>query len=127
MLSSRSAFRVSLPTGTLVVLLALIGWGLQYKTSLYYHIFHVSPEPPAKLLSDAERPATERCAVKSNGLASAVGKVRARNASYYCALAAGSYGNPTRDEDPLLLVPRVVISSFHHPRTRFFLRPPPLS
>jgi hypothetical protein len=126
MFSSRSARRVSLPVGTFSILLALIGWGLQYKTSLYYHLFQTSPDPPAKLLSDAERPSTGRSALTSDGLASVAGKVQARNASG-CVLVAGCDGNPTRDDESFLLVSRVVTSSFYRPRTRFFLRPPPLS
>ena len=50
------AHRARLPFGMLVLLLAVIGWGLEYKISLYRAIYLHSPSPlPAKLLSEAER------------------------------------------------------------------------
>jgi hypothetical protein len=50
---------VLLPLGLLMLSLAVFGWGLQYKLSLYQaknSIAHLTPE--AKLLSQKERPAT---------------------------------------------------------------------
>jgi hypothetical protein len=50
---------VLLPLGLLMLSLAVFGWGLQYKLSLYQaknSIAHSTPE--AKLLSQKERPAT---------------------------------------------------------------------
>ena len=49
---------VFLPLGLLMLSLAVFGWGLQYKLSLYQgkgSIAHLTPE--AKLLSQKERPA----------------------------------------------------------------------
>lgn len=48
-----------LPLGLLMLSMAVFGWGLQYKLSLYKSkdsISHLAPE--AKLLSQKERPAT---------------------------------------------------------------------
>ncbi len=50
---------VLLPLGLLMLSMAVFGWGLQYKLSLYqskHSIAHCAPE--AKLLSQKERPAT---------------------------------------------------------------------
>jgi hypothetical protein len=57
--SSGSRRAVLLPLGLLMLSLAVFGWGLQYKLSLYQaknSIAHLTPE--AKLLSQKERPAT---------------------------------------------------------------------
>jgi hypothetical protein len=57
--SSGSRRAVLLPVGLLMLSLAVFGWGLQYKLSLYQgknSITHQAPE--AKLLSQKERPAT---------------------------------------------------------------------
>jgi hypothetical protein len=57
--SSGSRRAVLLPLGFLMLCLAVFGWGLQYKLSLYQgknSIAHLTPE--AKLLSQKERPAT---------------------------------------------------------------------
>jgi hypothetical protein len=57
--SSGSRRAVLLPLGLLMLSLAVFGWGLQYKLSLYQgknSITHRAPE--AKLLSQKERPAT---------------------------------------------------------------------
>ena len=59
--SSGSRRAVLLPLGLLMLCLAVFGWGLQYKLSLYQaktSIAHLTPE--AKLLSQKERPATTR-------------------------------------------------------------------
>jgi hypothetical protein len=56
--SSGSRRAVLLPLGLLMLSLAVFGWGLQYKLSLYQSknsINHLTPE--AKLLSQKERPA----------------------------------------------------------------------
>jgi hypothetical protein len=55
---------VLLPLGLLMLSLAVFGWGLQYKLSLYQSknsIAHLTPE--AKLLSQKERPATAQALV----------------------------------------------------------------
>ena len=57
--SSGNRRAVLLPLGLLMLSLAVFGWGLQYKLSLYQaknSIAHLTPE--AKLLSQKERPAT---------------------------------------------------------------------
>jgi hypothetical protein len=54
---------VLLPLGLLIMSMAVFGWGLQYKLSLYQgkgSIAHLTPE--AKLLSQKERPAANRVA-----------------------------------------------------------------
>src|SRR5580698_1819019 len=51
---------VLLPLGLLMLSMAVFGWGLQYKLSLYQSkdsIAHLTPE--AKLLSQKERPAAQ--------------------------------------------------------------------
>ena len=56
--SSGGRRAVLLPLGLLMLSLAVFGWGLQYKLSLYQSknsIAHLTPE--AKLLSQKERPA----------------------------------------------------------------------
>ena len=56
--SSGSRRAVLFPLGLLMLSLAVFGWGLQYKLSLYQSknsIAHLTPE--AKLLSQKERPA----------------------------------------------------------------------
>jgi hypothetical protein len=62
--SSGSRRAVLLPLGLLMLSLAVFGWGLQYKLSLYQSknsIAHLTPE--AKLLSEKERPATAQALV----------------------------------------------------------------
>lgn len=56
------ARRTRLPIGKLLLLVAVFGWGLQYKLSLYHHCkpAHSTANPPAKLLTEAERTETER-------------------------------------------------------------------
>jgi hypothetical protein len=57
--ASRTRRAVLLQLGLLMLSLAVFGWGLQYKLSLYQgknSIAHLTPE--AKLLSQKERPAT---------------------------------------------------------------------
>ncbi len=65
--SSGSRRAVLLPLGLLMLSLAVFGWGLQYKLSLYQSkdsITHLAPE--AKLLSQKERPAaTQGLAARS--------------------------------------------------------------
>jgi hypothetical protein len=59
--SSRGRRAVLLPVGLLMLSLAVFGWGLQYKLSLYQSkdsITHLAPE--AKLLSQKERPAARQ-------------------------------------------------------------------
>jgi hypothetical protein len=56
MYSSNSVRRIRLNLGILLLLLAVFGWGVQYKTSLYAEqVPSHHSEPPAKLLSEAER------------------------------------------------------------------------
>ena len=65
--SSGSRRAVLLPLGLLMLSLAVFGWGLQYKLSLYQSkdsITHLAPV--AKLLSQKERPvATQRLVARS--------------------------------------------------------------
>lgn len=58
---------IRLPIGTAVLLIALIGWGLQYKTSLYQEKYLHSPSPtPAKLLCETDRNLTAQCVLDSS-------------------------------------------------------------
>jgi hypothetical protein len=60
---------VLLPLGLLMLSMAVFGWGLQYKLSLYKSkdsISHIAPE--AKLLSQKERPAAVQAPVQPKGL-----------------------------------------------------------
>jgi hypothetical protein len=57
--SSDSRRAVLLPLGFLMLSLAVFGWGLQYKLSLYQSKDSITHQAPvAKLLSQKERPAT---------------------------------------------------------------------
>lgn len=58
----RRSRRARLPIGTLVLLLAVFGWGLGYKVSLYNFgkPFHAASPRRAKLLTEAERCTAER-------------------------------------------------------------------
>jgi hypothetical protein len=57
--SSDSRRAVLLPLGFLMLSLAVFGWGLQYKLSLYQGKDSITHQAPvAKLLSQKERPAT---------------------------------------------------------------------
>ncbi len=56
-----TARRERLPLGLLVVLAAVFLWGYQYKLSLYHDAGRIhSAAPPAKLLSETERPSSAR-------------------------------------------------------------------
>jgi len=101
MLLLQSAKRARLPLGTLALLLALFGWGLQYKTSLYHSgkDLHSHSVPPAKLLSEAERRISARHSVDSAVSAASVkttaghaefadGDLSAENAAYNFALVS---------------------------------------
>lgn len=122
MLSVKSAHRARLPIGTLGILLALIGWGLQYKTSLYFHLFQTSPEPPAKLLSDAERPRIEHRASVT-----LTQKDQARDTSHGVPAACCDCEAAARDGGYVLLAARAAVSPTNRPRIWFQLRAPPLS
>jgi len=68
---SRRSRRSRLPIGTLVLLLAVFGWGLGYKTSLYHpgkHFRAASPNP-AKLLTETEREDSGKRAASLHGRA----------------------------------------------------------
>lgn len=121
MLSSSSVHRTRMPVGTLVIVFALIGWGLQYKTSLYRHFFHASSNPPAKLLSDAERPSIEQSTLQSSSA-----KVTGRKASHW-ALDAARDCSRGADKNRFAFVPRMIASAPRRTPVRFFLRAPPLA
>jgi hypothetical protein len=119
---SRSASHARRPFGTLVILLALIGWGLQYKTSLYYHPFQTSSAPPAKLLSEAERPSPPQ----RINLSSVTTKVQVRTV-IHCAWAVQVNRWAVRDAGDLVTARHSVASPVYRTRTWFLLRAPPLS
>lgn len=62
MVHFRRSRRARLPIGTLVLLLAVFGWGLGYKISLYGFgkPSHAASPRHAKLLTEAERCAAEK-------------------------------------------------------------------
>ena len=110
-----------LPIGTAMLLVALIGWGLQYKTSLYQERYLHSPSPsPAKLLSDAERGVTSKVVLGSHNSTplAKIAKFRAPAASYQ--------GEPLRDEGFVQFALHAVPPEYRAFR-RFSLRAPPRS
>ncbi len=121
-LSRNSAHRAHLPIGMLALLLALFSWGLQYKISLYDHWRHprASTEPPAKLLTDAERPLTSKRAIAFRVPLSPV------QPSSPSALATQSDHRPVIGESfsPPIFQQAAAV---HRPRNRFAGRAPPTS
>lgn len=121
--SSHSACHIRLPIGTLtlVLLLALIGWGLQYKTSLYQRDHrHSTSVPPAKLLSEAERSSASKGVISSPVLTSPVGIASPH------VPAAGYDRWSVRGERYFLFISQDAPLA-HRLCTRFFLHPPPFS
>jgi hypothetical protein len=121
--SNSPTHRIRLPFGTLVLLLAVFGWGLQYKTSLYQDQrsnLHSKSLPPAKLLSEAERIASSKHAVSSAGLITGVttATLGAPWAGYDAelTLCEGCLSPTQRGAAPT--------RSFS---AKLFIRPPPLS
>jgi hypothetical protein len=118
-----SEHRVRLPIGTVVLLMAVFGWGLEYKTSLYQepgNIFHSRSLPPAKLLTEAERTLSSKQAAFGYGL-----NRGAKFASSHL-LAAGWRVDQTACEGwaPYAYEGETPERSF---AAKFFIRPPPLS
>lgn len=120
--SGKANHRAQLPIGALLLVIALFAWGLEYKTSLYKHWRHphASSFPPAKLLTDAERPLPSKRAATSYVATSPVrvSKTHALVARLDCK-SAGSEGFslPTLQDAP----------SHHCPSSRFIIRAPPIS
>lgn len=122
MLSSPTAHRMRWPIGSMVLLLALFGWGLEYKISLYHHgkPGHSTANPPAKLLTEAERRIAPKGAITSPGLVSPT-RVFSTHAlvAEYCSERARVAG-------PFLRVFQDAPARYRL-AGRFFIRPPPLS
>jgi hypothetical protein len=122
MLSYLSARRMRWPIGSLALLLALFGWGLEYKISLYHHgkPSHSTANPPAKLLTEAERRIAPKGAITSAVLVSPIRVLGAHAlvAEYgrEQARAAGSFLHVFQDAP-----------ARYRLAGRFFIRPPPLS
>lgn len=112
--------RFRLPIGTLVLLLAVVGWGLQYKTSLYPQANHrhAAAVIPAKLLNDGETSLTWNDAIPSTGSVLPIGLASPD------AIATGYHREPERSEGHLCLVSQKVPRE-QRPDARFFLRGPP--
>jgi len=117
-----SADRRRVPIGTLVLLLAVFSWGLEYKTSLYHQWRNprASANPPAKLLTDAERCLFSKASGTGAGLVSLV------RSSTEPAPAADL------EREPDQFAPAPAFGSrdsilWHQPRRGRFIRPPPLA
>lgn len=121
MFGSGSAHRTRVLIGTLALLLALIGWGFHYKTSLYQGNHpHSGSVTPAKLLSEAERSSPSKRAITFPVLIPPV--------TIACSHvpAAGYENRSVRGERYFLLISQDAPRA-HRPIKRFFLRPPPIS
>jgi hypothetical protein len=120
--ADNSARRTRFPIGTLALLVALIAWGLQYKTSL---ILADQDDSlcrtlllPAKILIDTEDSLPTKIAVSSSA-SSAVRSIP--NLHFLVALSSG-------DSEPggrLLLPASQPDAPGHYFSRRFFIRPPP--
>ncbi len=114
--------RTRFPFGTVLLLLAVFGWGLHYKTSLYQdqaQDLHSTLIPPAKLLSDAERILSPK-----NAVASLVVVPPTRIATFH-ALAAERVGESAHLAGYLPVPSREQLPE-HNPCRDVFIRPPPL-
>ncbi len=119
---SLSAHRARLPIGTLALLLGVFSWGLGYKISLYHHgkPARATANPPAKLLTEAERRIVPKGAITSPVLAAPVSVLSCH------ALAAEYRRERARSAvHPLLTVEGPAPG--RRSKRRFFIRPPPLS
>lgn len=117
------AHRARLPLGTLILLLAVFGWGLEYKTSLYQDQqsnLHSKSQPPAKLLSEAERNVSSKRMVSFAGL---IGGVKIATPDL---LATGNSVEQARCVSELCLPPQETAPR-RSSSTKYFIRPPPLS
>lgn len=117
--SPTSEHRGRLQIGMLMLLLALIGWGLQFNVSRFGEKqLHAPPIPPGKLLLDADQGAAVTCAVACRV---SLPPVRAMNLH---VLAAVCGAEPECGHDDLQPAPQVI-----PPKrclcARYFLRPPP--
>lgn len=126
LIANDAAHRARLPIGTLALLLAVFGWGLHYKISLYQDLgcsFSSTSVPPAKLLSEAEK-----IHAAKGGVTSAISISASRLASPdVLALVGKSYSKLISDGSSFLLA-SLEAGGEHHPNSRqFFIRPPPLT
>jgi hypothetical protein len=117
-----SADRKRLPIGMLALLLAIFGWGLEYKTSLYQHWRdpHPSSIPPAKLLAEGEKCDIEKLAASSIDSSSQV------KVSSQLLPAAGFERERSRFEQPLSSATFDARRKLQR-QTQSFIRPPPFS
>ena len=126
LLANNTVHRARLPIGTLALLLAVFGWGLHYKISLYHDLecsFSSSSVPPAKLLSEAER-----IHVAKGSVTSAVSSSGSRVASPDAlALAGKRYSKSTSDGGSFLLASCEDVAERHRNSGQLFIRPPPLT
>jgi hypothetical protein len=122
MLSCKAAKKTRMPIGTLVLLLAVFAWGLQYKISLYHQGsgIHSGSAPPAKLLSDAERLYPEKYSIRSVPSAPRIE-------------STGFHALPSRQDDTSshvearIPLPLRDARAAYSPFWEFSLRSPPLS
>lgn len=120
-LPNYSSRRAGLPIGTIVLLVAVFGWGLQYKTSLYQDLecnLHSKSLPPAKLLTEAERITASR---RATTLAGATGMMTAT----VHLPAAGCEIQLAQCESDLPLAGRAPVAA-RRLFAKLFIRPPPL-
>jgi hypothetical protein len=126
LLANNAARRARLPIGTLALLLAVFGWGLHYKISLYQDLecsFSSTSVPPAKLLSEAER-----IQVAKGGATSRISISGSRASSPDALAPAGThYSKSISHGSSFLLASREVVAERHLSSRQFFIRPPPLT
>lgn len=118
-----SMHRSRLLIGTAALLLAVFGWRLHYKTSLYQDQakdLHSTLVPPAKLLSDAERSLSAKSVFASFVIVPPTGMTNSH------ALAAECVGEATRRAGYLPL-PSLEALPEHDPCEQVYIRPPPLA
>jgi hypothetical protein len=118
--------RTRFPVGTVMLLLALIGWGLQYKTSLILaeqdHTLYSSEILPAKILSDREE-----CLSSKTAAAASPSMAPERIPAHCPVLARGRDREIAQCQTSLLMASPIVLHVRANSSATYFIRPPPLS
>jgi hypothetical protein len=121
---AKSAHRPQIRIGMLALVLALVCWGVQYKTSLIFRdqgkTLYSSSRLPAKIFSESEKCFSATIAAASHDPITAV-----RAGSYYfLAVTPGSEAAPRESE---IALSSLYIFPEYRRSSRSFIRPPPLS
>lgn len=117
---SQLACRFHLPMGTLLLLMAVVGWGLQYKTARYARdaSHRVSSAVPATFLNDGERTLISNAALQSRGSGLPVGLTS------FNVYAAGDHPELLLFKGGLIPVPPVPTRKHGLSRQSSFRAPP---